>query len=452
MNPLPFPSMPPIPSPSSLPPRARFVAAASIADACRRFPDLPPLALDLAGLSSAERQLAVAIHRVTLQRYLTLEHVLNRLVKQSFRKLEPGLQAALLTGAAQLLFLRLPDYAVVDESVSVAGTLAHPQARGMANAVLRKVADLAADLRQEDPWQPARDRLPLDGGSLVLPGPFLPHPANLVKHLPMATSHPEPLVSRWIGRFGAEQTMRLCLHDLQVPPTVVVVEENFDHSPTDDYLPHEREGFIVWKGDHAALVGFLEGDRRRRVQDPAAFAAGSAAEGLSPRTILDYCAGQGTKSRQLAFQFPRAHITATDISDPRRQRAADAAAGFDQITVLPPDEAKGKYYDLLLLDVPCSNTGVLARRPEARYRLGTPKTLHDLVMLQRRIIDETLPRVEKGGHVLYTTCSIDPEENENQAAYIVEKSGGRLVSEELVLPAGREASYHDGSYHALVAV
>ena len=105
--------------------------------------------------------------------------------------------------------------------------------------------------------------------------------------------------------------------------------------------------------------------------------------------------------------------------------------------------------DLLVLDVPCSNTGVLARRPEARYRYSR-KTLGQLADLQRSIINRALPLVSRSGSVLYATCSIEEVENQPQAERIADKLGGSVVRAERTLPGGEGETYHDGGYWALI--
>lgn len=436
---------------TSAPTRARYVVAAAIGRAAERFPDLPPTPLELTPLSPPERQLAVSIHRTTLQRWLTLEYLVNRVSKTPVEKMEPMLQGVLLTGAAQLLFLRVPGYAVVDEAVDTAARLVRPGAKGLVNAVLRKIGDMVGRVDETLQWTLSRDRLPRDRGSLMLRNVSLPHPANIAKHLPVASSHGEPLVQHWLKRHGSDTTTSLCLHDLQNPPTIVAVEPGLDTASGNEWVAHEREGFVVWKGGFDDLREFLAGDRRRRVQDPAASLAAEATRDLSPKVVLDYCAGRGTKSRQLALLHPGARVLATDPDEARLALAAEAAEPFPNIEIVTPESARGERVDLLLLDVPCSNTGVLARRPEAKYRFS-PNTLADVVALQRRIIDETLPIVKPGGYVLYTSCSLEQEENEAQARYLREATRGRIVREGSVLPGGAGPTYHDGSYHALVSV
>jgi 16S rRNA (cytosine967-C5)-methyltransferase len=432
---------------------ARRAAALAVAQAASLFPDVPPIPLQVEGLSPADRALATAIHRTTLQRWLTLEHLLGRFARQPLPKMESAMRGVLLTGAAQLLFMPgVADYAAVDESVTLAGKLVRPQARAMANAILRKAAGLVAGVESDRPWSPARDALPFGGGTLRLTTPALPHPANLVKHLPAATGMPEPVVGRWVKTLGPAVATRLCLHALQEPPTVVVVEPGFDRAaPSEHHQPHEDPQSIVWTGPHAALVEFLAGDPARRVQDPASRAAASAADGLTPKVILDYCAGLGTKTRQLALAHPSARVVATDVNEARLATLRELPARYPNVEVVEPEAAPAVRCDLLLLDVPCSNVGVLARRPEARFRFNR-ETVAELSALQRQLLDTMRNTVNRGGHVLYATCSIDREENQDQAAGFARRAGATLLDQHLILPAGTGASYHDGSYRALMRV
>jgi 16S rRNA (cytosine967-C5)-methyltransferase len=105
--------------------------------------------------------------------------------------------------------------------------------------------------------------------------------------------------------------------------------------------------------------------------------------------------------------------------------------------------------DLVLLDVPCSNTGVLARRPEARYRYSK-EAIASVVRLQREIITVGAKLLKPGGHLLYSTCSLDERENQAQSRWIADEFDATLVKGSLTLPAGRDTSYHDGSYSALL--
>ena len=131
-----------------MPPRiqtARGIAADALAHAAADFPDLAPAALDTARLDGRDAALALAIHRTALQRWMTIEHLLDRFTKQPCRSLEPGLRGVLLSAGAQLLFMdRLPTHAVVDESVSLARAMVREGAPPLVNAVLRRLASLVS--------------------------------------------------------------------------------------------------------------------------------------------------------------------------------------------------------------------------------------------------------------------------------------------------------------------
>ncbi len=446
----------------------RHAATAALIDAAAHFPDLAAtVGPDPTSLAPNEAALAVAIHRTVLQRWMTLEHVLNRYLNQPCAKLEPAMRAVLLAGAAQLLFMqRLPAYAVVDETVTLAQRLVRPKARGLTNAVLRKVANLVEGVHAGEPWQPAPDALPLDEGTLRLTEPVLPAwPGGadltdltdldaLAEHLSLATSHPAWLVRRWLESYEPGAVMEACRTGVCAPPTIVAVEAGFDFQVQhDDWQAHEAPGYVVWQGGAAALVRFLQQHPHRRVQDPAAGRAVAATRALNLKglTILDYCAGRGTKTIQLAATHPDAEIMAADPDPQRATSLRQVAERFENVRVVEPEEALAARVNLLLLDVPCSNTGVLGRRPEARYRLNA-KRLRQLVALQQQIVTQALQTVRPDGYVLYSTCSIEPEENDQQARWIEEQTGSELQRESLTLPTGSGAHHHDGSYHALVRV
>lgn len=416
-----------------------------------QFPDIEPPDNDLSGLSSADGALALAIYRTSVQRWFTLQQLIELHLSKQLRRLEPGMQAALVSGAAQLVFFdRLPAYAVVDESVRVARELVRPQAAGMVNAVLRKIDRMLKGSRKIDGWTPSPSCIPLPGGrALQLNQAVLPEATPLDKHLVVATSMPLRLVREWLQRWGEEETVALCLQSIENPPTTVVVESGFDRGANATlFSPHEREGLVIWSGSNEQLSDFLGGHADRRVQDAASVMAVTSTRGHQPKTILDYCAGKGTKTRQLAIEHPDADIFATDTHPGRRDELRAATQGLANVKVIEPGQAGDQQYDLVLLDVPCTNTGVLGRRPEARYRY-TQQAMGELVKLQREIVELASQWVAAGGLLLYSTCSVEPPENRKQADRLVRRGGERL-HEHQEMPKGSGGSYTDGSYHALV--
>ena len=420
---------------------ARLAAAGAAVRLAARFPDLPLIEPEIARLSPADARLCTAIHRHSLQRWLTIEAVLQGALRQPVAKLDPVVRGVLVNAGAQLLFMdRLPDYAVIDGAVALTRKLDRKRATGLVNTTLRKVAGFVAG-PEDQPWAPAADAVPLAATDADAPAtvrlsrPLLPKPDNLLAHLSVAASLPLPLLQRWFKLFGRERATEIALQGLVSPPTYVIEDE----------APRR------WEGSHAELIEFLADAPARRVQDPASLASVAAvkAVGVDPNRVLDLCAGRGTKSRQLAAVFPGAQV---DAWDPDAARAADlglAAEAVGNLDMLDAVPAEGGRYDLVVLDVPCSNTGVLARRPGARYR-ATARSRDSLVALQREIIAEGLKQLAPGGHLLYCTCSIDPEENEDQAQWLVAESGGGEVRAQATLLPLAGPGGHDGSYHALI--
>jgi 16S rRNA (cytosine967-C5)-methyltransferase len=435
---------------------ARARVARRIAEQANRYPDLLIEPLPTGGLEDRDAALAHAINDAVIRRWGTLAFLLNEYVKQPLRDIEPGLQGVLLSGAAQLLFFdRVPPHAVLNESVELAKRLVRPGAAGMVNAVLRRVAELPKghEARPVD-WAERRDLLPLgDGRALLLTAELLP--ADPLLRLAVTTSHPPALIRRWSSIHPRERLRALALHTLVTPPTVLNTTHAAQGLP-ESLLPHGLPGHHVFTGTRAELVPLLESRSDIWVQDAASSRAVAAAAHLKPSLIVDLCAGQGTKTRQLAATFPQARIIATDVDAHRFATLSDVFRASTQVEVRAFSDALAharQQTDLVLVDVPCSNTGVLARRPEARYRVDRQR-LEELVAIQREIVAAALPLLRTGGYILYSTCSIEREENEFQADWASGNSGLRVEGHALLLPAGLPGdsppAYHDGSFHALL--
>ena len=202
------------------------------------------------------------------------------------------------------------------------------------------------------------------------------------------------------------------------------------------------------------LPGFAEG--LFTIQDPSASNAVALLDPQSGWTILDLCAAPGTKTTQLAERTQdKAQIVATDIDASRLEKVHEnlTRLGVGSVTVIPYSEAAQKTparYDAILLDVPCSNTGVLAKRVEARFRLNQSPA-EELVRTQRALLEKATTLLKPGGRICYSTCSIQRAENSDLIdSFLKANRQFELVAEELLLPSATGFD-HDGAYVAILA-
>lgn len=453
----------PVRGPLNLDP-ARDAVGDLLARHALRYPRLDPIPLELPpGISPRDAALAHAIADAAIRRLLTLRFLLQLHLTKPFETLEAGLKAAMLLGAAQLVFLdRVPDYAAINHAVEWAKRRIRPGAGAMANAVLRKVASMRPGPDTPRPtYSFGRDQLPLpDGSALLLPGTILPD--ETVARLAAATSHPEELIKSWSAAFGFEQAKHLALHSIADAPVVINTAHAASLLDASLVTPHERPGFAVFTGPHESLRPLIAGRADIWVQDPASAEAVASIADLAqgsnpPRIILDGCAGQGTKTRQLAATFPNSLIAATD-TDPRRfETLSEVFAGSQRVRAIAPDRLLPELVsqvDLVVLDVPCSNTAVLSRRPEAKYRANAA-AINDLAAIQRQIIADSIPLLSPRGQILYSTCSLDARENDEQVAWAAKwhqfGSSKRRVTTPAGGPGKPPTSYTDGSFSVLLS-
>ncbi|MFG0292732.1 MAG: transcription antitermination factor NusB [Phycisphaerales bacterium JB050] len=463
-----------------------------------KFPDLAISTPGEEGLSERDAAFAHALYDIVIRRWNTLKWCVDRHLSRDWYRTPDEARAALLCGAAQILFMRsVPAFAAVNETVEWTKYNAGRAAGGMVNAVLRK---LIADLRRAEPeaakpenpdalfddegrkidpqaapketfetdnvgrlfratWSNQRDELPMeDGTALVLAGPLLPSDPH--DRLAIVTSTPSPLLREWVKATSLREARPLAIHGLTTPPTILNTSAASDPLP-DVCIVHDAPGHHVFTGSRAELTEMLRDRKDLWVQDPASSLAVQSVLDLTPDIVIDACAGLGTKTRQLAAAFPNATIIATDIDRPRYDSLKRSMEGVPNVRVIPYVELVQHHgaADLVLLDVPCSNTGVLSRRVEAKYRTSEERTA-ELTGLQRQIIADAIPLLrprgqgKPGGALLYSTCSLDPRENEEIARWVTKWHSFDVEREHRRVPSGgpgRPATeYSDGSYAVLL--
>jgi 16S rRNA (cytosine967-C5)-methyltransferase len=265
---------------------------------------------------------------------------------------------------------------------------------------------------------------------------------------------------------GVGGALSLARHDNEEPPTVVrlargVTKEQITAEGV-TVRPHaEGANLFVIEGAKQSLLADLAARGLAQVQDPTAAKVVSYLELKEGQTVLDRCAGLGTKTLQMREMVGSGgKILAVDSNVPRCKRLAQLLAkrGVENVHIEPVGMLSDvktplPQFDRVLVDAPCSNSGTLARRPEARYFQGE-KAMASLRELQLRILDDTASHVARVGVMVYSTCSIWPGENKEVVATFLESHRDfELVKEESTLPSGAGApatEYHDGGYLAVL--
>jgi 16S rRNA (cytosine967-C5)-methyltransferase len=355
---------------------------------------------------------------------------------------------------------QIPAHAAVHETVELAEAGGRGRAKGFVNGILRSLTRLVTD---ESTQAPAAAALPLEGGryrrltQAVLPDPGL-HP---IKYLVAAFSLPGWLVTRWLDRFGWDECLRLGFWF--AGPAPLWLRCNPLRISREACREAFREaGIAVTPGEHPqslvleepaavqALPGYEEG--WFAVQDESAMRVASALAPQPGWRVLDLCAAPGGKATHLAeLMRNQGRITACDVDEGRLQTLTALCrrlgVGIVETCRLHPErneEPPAGPFDAALVDVPCSNTGVLGRRPEVRWRLR-PGDFRHLVPLQTKLLIQAVERVTTGGVVVYSTCSVEPEENGQVVRAVLRAFPElRLEAEEEQVP-GRPA---DGGYWA----
>jgi 16S rRNA (cytosine967-C5)-methyltransferase len=336
----------------------------------------------LRGLTPRDRGLATTLVMGTLRWQLLLDAEIAQLLRPGTR-LADEVAIAVRLGLFQLWFLdRVPAHAALSESVDLVKMHGFAAMAALVNAVLRKLS------RAEAPRE----------------------------NVASAMAHPEWMVARWTRTYGQDKAERIAIADQQAPTPVVRVADG--RSAPEESSP----GLLLIAAAIMAQSSDAAGRRELRVQDEGSqlVAEIAASVGASAERVLDACAAPGGKTAILAERLPTAEIVACDISGTRLKtmerllpkslaaRVRMVRADAEQLPVGAPFVPA---FDLILCDVPCSGTGTLARNPEIRLRLQQG----DFVEQARRqsaILASCFGRVRPGGVLVYSTCSLEPEENQ----------------------------------------
>ncbi len=392
-----------------------------------------------------DRALGETLIAGVVKNLILLDTLVEFYAKRPISQIDNRARLILLVALAQIRLLdRVPDHALVMEAVHQTRRLREPglaKASGFVNAVLRE-ATKRPDLSET-----------------------LPNRDDPAAYAHVMLSHPRPLVDRLIDLLGPADAVRFAEHDNRTPPTLarLIGSTTIDDLATDGVTvtPHEQAGIAVVAGAKQPDYARWASAGLAQVQDATSAAVVGHLDVQSGLTVLDRCSGVGTKTRQLAEAAgPAGRVFAVDASGKRismlRKALKDAshlapmvAKRAEWAAEFPEDWPSS--FDRILIDAPCSNSGVLARRPEARYA----QTDHDaLATLQAKILADTWPLLAPGGLLAYATCSVWPEENEAIVDAFLAQAPDAVAGERVAwLPSFRTddpTRYRDGGFVAVL--
>lgn len=349
----------------------------------------------LKALADRDRALMRRLVATILRRLGTLGHVLSRLLDRGIPTDAPRAQSALLIGAAQILWMEVPDHAAVDLSVRlVQSDRRAAKYAGLVNAVLRRCAREGQPLIDE-----------IESRALDVP-PWL--------------------MARWVAHYGEANANAIAAAIGHEPPLDLTVKSDAAHWATrlhGEALPTGTVRTLL-QGSVTMLPGFNEG--QWWVQDAAAALPVRLFGDIEGRRIADLCAAPGGKTAQLIHNG--AHVTALDRSPNRVARLRDNLARLRlEAQTLVADAAEwdgeGELFDGVLIDAPCTATGTIRRHPDVAW-LKQQSDIDALTALQRRLLQRAVSLLKPGGTLVYCTCSLEPEEGEQAIAELLAGDSG----------------------------
>ncbi|MGC5328745.1 16S rRNA (cytosine(967)-C(5))-methyltransferase RsmB [Brevibacillus sp. SYSU BS000544] len=355
-------------------------------------------------LSPQDTGLVTELVYGTIQRRLTLDTVITRFVKGGTKKLQPWVLNLLRMSLYQVRYLdRVPDRAAVHEAVEIAKRKGHQGISSLVNGVLRNV------LRQPETWTTAPK-------------------GSVAEQIAYEESHPIWLVKRWLKLYGEEATRAICQTNNLPPHTSVRV--NRLKIAQEDLLAHLKrdlpevavstlspDGLVV--SGHAAGTSWFQ-DGFMTIQDESSMLVAPALHVKPGMRVLDACAAPGGKTTHLAEMMDnQGEIVACDVHPHKRELIGQTAKrlGITIVKTLVSDAAdlpnqEIGLFDRILLDAPCTGLGVIRRKPDIKWN-KTEQDIKDIAKVQFELITQVSKLLKPGGLLVYSTCTMEPEENQH---------------------------------------
>ncbi|UCE99027.1 MAG: methyltransferase domain-containing protein [Planctomycetota bacterium] len=415
-----------------------------------------------------EKQRATDLVYGSIRNRPAIDMVIAKLADCPTDRIQSTVLNTIRIGAYELIYCpQAPEYSIINEAVENAKIVAGEKRAGFVNAVLRQI-DRHIKNRQSPLSETTTERtLPqttttgCEFDTEILQKPQV----SPVDYFSSAFSLPRWLISDWLAEFGEEQVRQICFASNRRPgiyirantlkTTTQLLAEKLSQTNID--LEIVDGSMLKIKAPQAVteLPGFTEG--LFSIQD---ISAAQPVQLLQPKpdwTILDLCAAPGTKTTQLTEATgDKAKIIATDIDSERLKKVKENiirlglnSVGIIEYENLQDAAAEIGLFDCILLDVPCSNTGVLSKRPEARYRISND-AIQKLTKTQTELLESAIKLLKPKGGICYSTCSIQKCENSELVKNFLQKNASfELKSERLFLPSAHKFDC-DGCYVAII--
>lgn len=376
-----------------------------------------------------------------VEQKIRIDYVLNQFSSTKVEKMKPVIRNILRMGVYQILFMdKIPDSAACNEAVKLAGKKGFDKLKGFVNGVLRNIARQKEELKY-----PERKK-------------------DLCSYLQITYSMPEWIVKMWSEQYGEEKTEAILNGLLKERPFTLRLDESLSGEEKEDLLKQVKEAGIqlenceelayayrVLKMDSIENIpGFLEG--KWMVQDLGSMLITQFGKIKPGDTVIDVCGAPGGKALHAAAKIGKdGKVFVRDLTDYKVSLIEEnlARAGYTNVipqvmdaTVVDPSSVGAA--DVVIADLPCSGLGVIGRKPDIKYRVK-PQDLEDIAQLQRTILQVVYQYVKPGGTLLYSTCTLNKKENEENVAFIREHLPFVLEEAKELLPGNGDT---DGFYMA----
>ncbi len=379
--------------------------------------------LDKQALDSRDAALLTEIVYGTVQRQLTIDHVLNTLIERGISSFSPWLRACLRLSLYQMLFLdRVPDHAIVNTAVQIAKKRGHLGIAKLVNGVLRNA------IRRKSEW---------------LNGSIHKNAAERISHL---YSYPLWLVAMWLAQYGESVTEQICAAQLRPAKTSVRVNQmktNRDAmlKQMQDRSLHatasclSNDGIVIERAGNLADSDWFR-NGWCTIQDESSMMVAEALDASQSMKVLDCCAAPGGKTTHIAEKMKdKGAVVAVDVHPHKKNLIADQTkrlrlSSVETVTADATklrDRFKDQTFDRILLDAPCSGFGVIRRKPDLKWR-KTEADLQAIVKLQQTLLESVAPLLKSGGILVYSTCTLNRAENEQVIANFLRKHPHFLAS------------------------